>query len=260
MKFNTKSHPAIAVLAAVLWFGTFDELYAVPSRRNKSPDEAIVGGAPVASPNAYPWLVSIQTPTLDGAWEHWCGGTLLTKNLVLTAAHCIVKEFVGDPTKLIVSAWRYDVSKSTKEEQGIDFNITLAISHPGYLPPSVQLFPQNDIAILVLTPPTQNLANKKIPMLPRLATSKSAGIGGSLGNSTTVDDLLYPSQEVVAAGWGTTKDFVLALPGKLQQVRLPIVDGKTCQQQYSRYPIDDKVLCAGFPEGGRDTCKGDSGS
>nr|XP_045236090.1 chymotrypsin-like elastase family member 2A isoform X2 [Macaca fascicularis] len=47
----------------------------------------VVGGEE-ATPNSWPWQVSLQY-TSDGNWYHICGGTLIANNWVLTAAHCI---------------------------------------------------------------------------------------------------------------------------------------------------------------------------
>ncbi|XP_049432452.1 coagulation factor IX-like [Epinephelus fuscoguttatus] len=49
----------------------------------------------------------------------------------------------------------------------------------------------------------------------------------------------------------------------LQYVKLPVVSQDECQASYTSrsvsYNITDNMFCAGFFEGGRDTCLGDSG-
>lgn len=49
----------------------------------------------------------------------------------------------------------------------------------------------------------------------------------------------------------------------LQYVKLPVVSQDECQASYASrsisYNITDNMFCAGFFEGGRDTCLGDSG-
>lgn len=52
-------------------------------REDKKPLARIVGGEN-ASPQEFPWLVSITR--LGG---HFCGGTILNSNFILTAAHCL---------------------------------------------------------------------------------------------------------------------------------------------------------------------------
>ena len=43
------------------------------------------------------------------------------------------------------------------------------------------------------------------------------------------------------------------------QVPVPIISQSTCQKDYPWETIDDTMICAGYPEGGKDTCVGDSG-
>ena len=59
------------------------ELAAASLRRRLGRDPRIVGGAE-ASPFTYPWLGSLQT-----AYGHSCGGSLVEKQHFLTAAHCV---------------------------------------------------------------------------------------------------------------------------------------------------------------------------
>ena len=53
------------------------------------------------------------------------------------------------------------------------------------------------------------------------------------------------------------------MPAVLQTVRLPIIANHQCQKMFSdaghvKY-IRDSFLCAGYSQGGKDTCEGDSG-
>lgn len=53
------------------------------------------------------------------------------------------------------------------------------------------------------------------------------------------------------------------MPSILQTVRVPIIANTVCQKMFAdagHYKsIRDSFLCAGYPQGGKDTCEGDSG-
>ena len=53
------------------------------------------------------------------------------------------------------------------------------------------------------------------------------------------------------------------LPSVLQVVNLPIISNEKCRQMYAKAGylkrVPPTVLCAGYAEGGKDSCEGDSG-
>lgn len=50
----------------------------------------IVGGEPVDHCGNYPYQVSIQRKSLmTGGFSHFCGGSIINKDYVLTAGHCV---------------------------------------------------------------------------------------------------------------------------------------------------------------------------
>uniref|UniRef100_A0A8D2IUK5 Peptidase S1 domain-containing protein n=1 Tax=Varanus komodoensis TaxID=61221 RepID=A0A8D2IUK5_VARKO len=59
----------------------------------------------------------------------------------------------------------------------------------------------------------------------------------------------------------------LPFPSVLQQVKVPLISQKACNTLYNNVTtshigkdlIKDDMICAGFPEGGKDSCQGDSG-
>ena len=57
-------------------------------RSFKIPTPRIVGGRP-AKDGEFPWQVSLQTKNENDTYMHFCGGTILSKYTILTAAHCL---------------------------------------------------------------------------------------------------------------------------------------------------------------------------
>ena len=67
-----------------LWFIPI----AIPSCGRK-PHTRIVGGT-AAIPNSWPWQAMLMYQKSNGGWSQFCGGSLVTNEWVLTAAHCVV--------------------------------------------------------------------------------------------------------------------------------------------------------------------------
>ena len=64
--------------------GSVQEAAALLRRQLLDKDPRIVGGAEVSPAFSFPWLGSLQT-----AYGHICGGSVVDKEHFLTAAHCI---------------------------------------------------------------------------------------------------------------------------------------------------------------------------
>lgn len=66
-----------------------------------------------------------------------------------------------------------------------------------------------------------------------------------------------PGKSCAITGWGTLKSGG-EQPDKLQVAHVPIVRQDDCKKLYKNQ-IHDSMVCAGYPEGGKDSCQGDSG-
>jgi trypsin len=191
------------------------------------PPPRIVGGYDVSPAFKYPAFVSIQY-----SGRHDCGGTLYNGNTVITAAHCS-----GDPVSVSsVKVHRHDLSKTDDQESGKTYKVLSKKVHPKY----VSTEQGYDVAIWKIDAPAGNRTNVELD-------------DGSIGN---VDDTL-----LTAIGWGSTGSG----PAKtiLQEVKVPVYNFDQCQKDYVAARLTMKnpetQICAGYPEGQRDSCQGDSG-
>ena len=102
----------------------------------------IMGGQD-AVPHSYPWMVSLAKRSLNNI--HICGGTLITRRHVLSAAHCM-EDFDG-PTDLNIIAGTYYVTEKRNPISAIAITV-----HPQYDPDTFA----NDIAIVTLSSPLRD--------------------------------------------------------------------------------------------------------
>jgi secreted trypsin-like serine protease len=98
-------------------------------------------------------------------------------------------------------------------------------------------------------------------------------MGAEQGHDVALLHLSRPSTfvpaELVASGWtgpgllaavigyGLTTEYASTTSPILRETEVPIYAQATCRAAYPGLP--STVLCAGYPEGGRDSCQGDSG-
>jgi len=185
----------------------------------------IIGGAD-ATPNTYPWIVSVQNKA-EG--EHFCGASLIAEKYVLTAAHCIESERAED-IQVVIS--EYDLQQSSEHEE------KLAVKNI-YM--HQQYNDDNDIAILELAS-----ATNKTPV--------------KLADSSLLESLAVGSPFTVM-GWGNLLAAGEQFPNILQEVQVPLVSAESCKSSYAKVDMEitDNMLCAGLSEGGKDSCQGDSG-
>ena len=64
-----------------------------------------------------------------------------------------------------------------------------------------------------------------------------------------------------ATGWGVTDKFGTQIPDALNEVAVRLIEKEQCENIHSDYQgqLSDEMICAGYKEGGRDACLGDSG-
>merc|ERR1711962_288402 len=184
--------------------------------------DRIVGGEAAAKP--IPWQVAVR----QGNWQ-FCGGSILDETTIMCAAHCFDK---GQ------SMSGYNVRAGVKDKND-NSGQTIDISHGVWNEEMPYVGNNNDFIILKLSSAlTFNDDVGKI-CLPEPDHAPDA-IG----------------QTCFVSGWGTLESGGSS-PSALQWVAVPTVTNQQCSQAYSG--ITDSMICAGFPEGGKDSCQGDSG-
>ncbi|XP_022837673.1 chymotrypsin-like elastase family member 2A [Spodoptera litura] len=206
-------------------------------RRKVVHTELIVHGQPTKSGD-WPWHVALFT--VEGnIVKYICGGTLLSKTLVLTAAHCAsIRGNAVVPKSLSVILGKHNlIGGDVAPQEREVFEIIL---HKEFDPRTLN----NDIALLKLKSEAvfddyvqpaclwQSSLYKKLP---------SGGIYGSV------------------VGWGFDHQDILSTT--LQQITIPIVSEATCLKSnpvFFHNKLNTNKFCAGFANG-TSACNGDSG-
>ena len=84
-------------VSLILLFSVFSVALCSPlqpscgKRKFEFPGTRIVGGRK-AKEGEFPWQVSVGIMSTAGTIYHYCGGTILSSNTILTAAHCLDNE------------------------------------------------------------------------------------------------------------------------------------------------------------------------
>ncbi|XP_052871835.1 CLIP domain-containing serine protease B4-like [Anopheles cruzii] len=205
-----------------------------------------------AALDQYPWMALMQYEDhRKGKKRFACGGTLLNRKFVLSAAHCFVRLQAGlEFIKVRLGEWNTETELDCEEDAGEefcappvqDFGYEKLLVHEGYSGNYADR--ANDIALIQLDGVVQYNEFVKPICLPE--------------PSTRDREKLY-SGSLWAAGWGRTE----SSPGSSYKlfVALDYYDLGQCNETYRkkvRIPLTGTQFCA-LGVAGKDTCNGDSG-
>ncbi|XP_068148189.1 trypsin delta [Drosophila tropicalis] len=184
------------------------------------PDGRIVGGQD-ADIRDYPHQISMR---YNG--NHRCGGSILTKNIIVSAAHCV--NTLTGPSNLTIVA-----GSTTLSEKNQEFPVIKFIVHSSY-----RVYNNDyDVALLI--------------------------VNGDFEFSEYIQPIQLAQERpehgaiVTVTGWGTLEEGGY-IPNILQQVDVNVVDNSECKSTYSIL-LTSRMMCAAVTEGGKDACQGDSG-
>ncbi|XP_050078335.1 trypsin-7-like [Anopheles maculipalpis] len=182
----------------------------------------IVGGFEIDISDT-PYQVSLQYNN-----GHRCGGSVLNRRWVLTAAHCT------DDLPAFTFAVRY--GSSMHETGGTLVLVKRVVQHPRYDSSTIDY----DYSLLELE---EELTFSDVVQPITLPEQDEAVMDGTM---------------TIVSGWGNTQSATES-NALLRAANVPTVSQRECRKAYSVEVITDRMLCAGYQEGGKDACQGDSG-
>ncbi|XP_068711848.1 MAM and LDL-receptor class A domain-containing protein 1-like isoform X1 [Montipora foliosa] len=190
------------------------------------PSTRIVGGME-ARVGDWPWQGMLR----NNYGFPFCGGTLVARLWLVTAAHCVQG---SDPSSVLVRLGAHKRTSNLGNEQ--DFKVVKIISHPLY---QTEKGYSHDIALLKLDKPAKLNRFVNLACLPQNVDAPTNNV------------------RCWITGWGRNSSGGHR-PEILHQASVPIASRARCDRAYPGL-IHDSMICAGLDQGGVDACQGDSG-
>jgi len=188
--------------------------------------ERIVGGEN-ATHGDLPYMVSLR-------WfgSHFCGGTILDRHVIMTAAHCLYG-YEEDPYEIVAGEWSLSQDDGTEQWR----NSTRTLVHEGYNEDTFE----NDIALLWVDRPFTFTPYVQPVQLP--------------------PPMIFIPGPAQVSGWGVMEEDGGDLSDILKMAGLTSIPDAQCRGEVPNGDVDvkDSMICAYHPPGGIDSCQGDSG-
>ncbi|XP_036366151.1 kallikrein 1-related peptidase b3-like isoform X2 [Octopus sinensis] len=228
-------------LIVLMLYNFLTSLVQGATAKKKVETSPVIVDGKLSEEGRWPWMVSITAKHKRKAFN--CGGMLITKYWVLTAAHCLYvneknnKLFSINNLKLVIGS--VDI-----ENYGPDTHVSEVskyIHHPGFVMADLHK-KNNDIALLKMSNPVPSKDFQPITIGPP--------------NIPKIGDMC------MAMGWGCAK-YGTKQPtqNELYEVILPILSLSKCSKTFKELCSGNTStkICAGYFERDRGICPGDSG-
>ncbi|XP_053475096.1 serine protease 27 [Ictalurus furcatus] len=251
----------------------------------------IVGGSE-ARDGAWPWQVDIQM----GKAGHVCGGSVISRDWVLSAAHCFPElsmwshpqqQVMRTPTRSRASGRIGQVRRA----EGVRIAGISGVACVAPQRERTQTISPSDVSSyrLYMGRYQLNGANqfetsrevKRVVVAHGYSTPQKGRdvalveLSSPLTWTNQIQPVCLPNADFqfyagtmcYVTGWGDTQEGVsLSGVGTLREVGVPIIDQDSCNSMYQidasnadTVSILSDMICAGYQEGGKDSCQGDSG-
>ncbi|XP_055695483.1 serine protease gd-like [Lutzomyia longipalpis] len=192
---------------------------------------------------SWPWLVAVHV--YKGAqFSFVCGGTLVSHNVIVSAAHCFTdgRGVSYQATDVIVFVGKHDLRK-LKEDGATISEVSDLNIHPEFLKDPQGSF-DADIAVLVL----------------KESVEFSTYIRPACLWSLPTDEEYFVGKTGVVVGWGRDEkgNLVTYLPKRTQ---VPLVSSQECINSRDDFAVltSARTICGGWRDGVNGPCTGDSG-
>ncbi|GJQ69595.1 hypothetical protein Trydic_g6689 [Trypoxylus dichotomus] len=227
------------------WDTSIQPCYPDCGRKIINAETLVIGGTN-AEKGEYPWMVAIYNTTSPDK-EHICGGSIISRVFVLSAAHCFAdtKGVVHDKNGFLLAAGKYYRSLDVSEPDAQIRKIERLYVHEDYRGRLTKF--RDDIALIEV---------KKFDV-----TLQVQPVCVDWENIYEEKDFKEDNKAVVA-GWGFITEG--SSPSEvLKKLIVPFKSTDTCRQYmdpdfFQQYYSTDKI-CAGYKDQGSSVCSGDSG-